>query len=164
MCGYPGPAHASQERSDPIERVVEDRLERVPQLRIRDELGVRQLAHAVAQEADPRERVGLAGEQQDGATDPRPVLDPRGGALRRAGRVERVAEQHEGRVGGVGLGRGEARDPAPERMAADHHVGVVRHCSVERRDCLFRLATRQVDRGCIETAPLETAHERGHRR
>ena len=92
------------------------------------------------------------------------MLDPGGGAFRAAGRMERVAEQHERRVGGVGLGRGEARDPASERMAADHHVGVVRHGSMERRECLFRLAPRQVDRGRIETALLETAHERRHGR
>ena len=56
----------------------------------------------------------FARQQQDQAANPRPVLDPGGCALRRAGRVEREAEQHEGRVAGVGLGGGEARDPAPD--------------------------------------------------
>ena len=149
ICAVIRAGHDLQERRDPIERVVEDRRACAP-ARICDELGVGQSAHGVPQEADPCERVGLAREQQDRAADPRPVLDPGGGALRRAGRVEREAEQDEGRVGGVGLGGGEARDPATERLAADHDVRVVRHRRVERGECLFRLPTGQVDRRRIE--------------
>ena len=66
------------------------------------------------EEVDPGERIGLPRQQQDRASDGRPMGDPRVRAVRRAGRMERVAEQHQGGIGRVRLGCGEARDPATE--------------------------------------------------
>ena len=76
------------ERRDPIQDVVEHGPKRMPEPRIRHELGVREQADRDSQELDPRERVGLAGEQQDRAVDRRPVgatAPPRARARRAGG-------------------------------------------------------------------------------
>ena len=69
-----------------------------PSRGIGHQLGVREQPDGDAEQLDPGERVGLAGEQQDRAVDRGPVGDPRLGALRGAGRVHRVAEEHEAGV------------------------------------------------------------------
>ena len=75
------------ERSHPVEDVVEHRLQRMPQAGIRDEARVRELLDRDPEQLDPRERVGLAGQEQDRAVDRREVGDPRLGAFGLPGRV-----------------------------------------------------------------------------
>ena len=88
--------------------------------------------------------------------------DPGVRPLGRAGRMERVAEQDEPGVRGVGLGRGEARHATAERMAADGHVRAVGHDEVEGRQGVLGLALGQVDGRRVDAARAEALHERGH--
>src|SRR3954451_15387907 len=68
-----GGREAPEEGCGAIEGVVEDRLEGVPEPGIGDELGVGKERHPRSQQLDPRERIRLARQQQDGAWDGRPV-------------------------------------------------------------------------------------------
>ena len=90
--------------------------------------------------------------------------DPGLRALGRAGRMERVAEQHEPGVRGVGLCCREARDATTERMAPDGDVRRGRHDEVEGGHGILGLALREVDRGRCDPAGAEALHERRHAR
>ena len=63
---YLAPAAARSDQGEkeggrPIERVVDDRLEGVPEPRIGDELGVGQEGDPLPEEIEIRERIGLSG-------------------------------------------------------------------------------------------------------
>ena len=115
-----------------------------------------------AQEIDPRERIRLARQQQDRTADGRPVGDPRVRPLRGPGRVERVAEQDEARIGCVGFGGGEARHAAAVRVPSDRDVGAVGDDEMEGRQRILGLAPGQVDGGGVDAARPQAVHERRH--
>ena len=74
--------------AEPGQCIGEHRFERVAELRIRVELRVREEWDGGAEELDSRERIRLAGQQQHGAADGRPMRDTR---LRVLGPARRVA-------------------------------------------------------------------------
>src|SRR4029079_9025995 len=117
-----------------------------------------------AKQLDPRERVGLAGEEQHRAADGGPMRDAGLRILWLARRMERVAEQDEGGVGRVWLGGGEAGDATTEGMTTDGDVGVRRHDQVEGGECLLCLALRKVDGPGIDTALAKPVDEGLHAR
>ena len=116
-----------------------------PRRGIGDQLGVLELLDRRAQEVDVGERIRLARQQQDRAADVRPVGDPGLGPLGRAGRMERVAEQHERGVGRVRFRGGEAGDATPVRVAADRHVRGRRDHEMEGGQRILGLALGEID-------------------
>ena len=90
--------------------------------------------------------------------------DPGLGPVRLTGWMQRVAEQDEGRVRGVRLGRGEARDATAVRVAADDGRGFGGHDGVERRDGVLGAALGQVDGDRLDTPRPQPVHERRHAR
>jgi hypothetical protein len=151
----------AEEGRGQIERLVEDGPERVTEARIRHELRVREPADGSAEEVDPGERVRLAGQEEDGTRDRRPVGDARL-AVGRTGAVERVAEEDEAGVACPGFGSGEARDPTAERVAPDGDVRAVRDLPMERRERRLGPAPGELEGRRSEAASLQPPNERGH--
>ena len=114
------PGAGEEERGGPVEGVVEDRLERVTEARVRDQLGVARGARRGSRSRSIRANGSASpernrtGQRIDGKWAVRSSA-----LLGRARRMEREAEQDERGVVRVGLGGGEARDPAAVRLAAD---------------------------------------------
>ena len=128
-------------------------------------------AHRRLKEVDPGERIRGPGQEQRRDRDARPVRHARRSRLGRAGPMEGVAEAHERGVpaGRLAIGppdacRRQRRDAAAERVAADHDPGLVGDLRLECRDCLLRLALRQVERVGVVTAVAQGVDPGAHRR
>jgi len=75
------------------------------------------------------EGITIAREHQDRAGDPAPVLDPQ--TRRRAGAMQRIAEQDEPRR--LGVGGDHAGDAAAEGVSADHRARQARSHLIAQR-------------------------------
>ena len=159
-----GPVEPAEEGRDPVERVVQDRLERVAELRILDQRARRQGGHGRAQQVVPCERVRGARQKQGRDLDPRPVCRAHRGGLGCAGTVDRVAEADQGSVAPGAASNRQRGDPPAVRVAADHDPRLVGDLGLERGNRILGTPAREVDGMGVEPARPQAVDPGRHRR
>ena len=157
-------AQPRQERRGPVQGVVEDRLERVPEARVGHQLGVRERGRRPPAAA----RSARTGPTRPTAAGPGSG-SPASGAIRasvrsgRAGRVERVAEQDEAGVRRVRArprrGSRRGRRTSGHRPRRPPPTGTT---AWKAGSGVLGLAPRQVDRDRVDAARAQAVHERRH--
>jgi hypothetical protein len=147
------------ERSGPIERVVEHRSKVMTQARPRLELARGQASSGFPQELDPRERIRLAGQQQRRAGDVRPMGNPRH-AVGMARPVKWIGKADQPSVRATGDRK--ACDSSAVRLAAHDDIDVRWRDGQKRRNRVLRTSLRNIDRQCVHSSCSQASRERLH--
>jgi hypothetical protein len=157
-----------EERDDLVEDGVEDRTQAVAQTRVGHQSSAWQTLRAgTLQQVEARERIGFAGEEQDGRPDVGPVCRPRL-PVRLPGTMEGIAEADQRGDAAAGLRREKAGHAASIGLAADDELGrrlgqLLDAGPVDGHGRLG-LADREVDGHAVHAAPRKAGHMTLHGR